>query len=182
MKRIAFILLVFFTSKIVSVQYKPIDEGSELKFTIRNFGFDVAGSFTGLQGNIYFDPRSPNNMSFDVTIDAGTVNTGNTLRDEHLKNEGYFDVKNYPRIRIVSDKIKAGNKMGYILTSKLTIKGVSKEVSFPFTVVPSGDGYIFKGTFKINRKDFGIGGSSTISDELEVSLSVLVQKNSLENK
>jgi polyisoprenoid-binding protein YceI len=61
----------------------------------------------------------------------------------------------------------------------LTIKDKSKEISFPFTVVqgsggaaPGGGDVTFKGAFTINRKDFGVGGTSTISNELTVSLTV----------
>lgn len=176
MKKFIFVLLILLSVKIVSAQYKPVDQGSEVKFTIGNFGFDVPGKFTGLQGDIYFDPADPAKDRFDVTADAATVNTENTLRDEHLRGQSYFDVKNYPRIHFISSKIKPGNKSGtYILIGQLTIKETSKEISFPFTATPSGDGYIFKGTFKINRKDFGVGGTSTISNELEVSLNVLTK-------
>jgi polyisoprenoid-binding protein YceI len=173
MKKIILFLLVFLTVKIAAAQYKPVEQGSALKFTIGNFGFDVSGSFSGFQGNISFDPQNLENGRFDVTIDASSVNTDNGLRDKHLKDDGYFDIKNYPRIRLVSGKVNVANKSGmYILTGQLTIKGKSKEISFPFTAAASGDGYIFKGTFRINRKDFNIGGTSTISNELEVTLNV----------
>ena len=36
---------------------RPTDQGSEIKFTINNFGFGVDGKFTGLQGSIDFDPQ-----------------------------------------------------------------------------------------------------------------------------
>jgi polyisoprenoid-binding protein YceI len=177
MKRIGFVLFILLITTIASAQYQPVDQGSELKFTIANFGFDVTGSFSGLLGSISFDPQNPTKSSFDVTIDASTVNTDNTMRDNHLKSESYFDVKNYPRIRMVSTKVTGPDKNGsYIFTGQLTIKGKSKEVSFPFTPTTSGDGFVFKGTFKINRKDFDIGGFSSISNELAVSLNILVKK------
>jgi polyisoprenoid-binding protein YceI len=177
MKRIAFVLSVLLITKVVSAQYKPIDQGSELKFTIKNFGFEVNGTFSGLQGSINFDPQNPGKSTFDVTIDASTVNTDNTTRDDHLKSENYFDVKNYPRIRMVSATVSGPNKTGsYIFLGQLTIKGKSKEVLIPFTATATSDGYIFKGTLEINRKDFDVGGSSTISDELEVSLNISAKK------
>jgi len=94
------------------------------------------------------------------------------LRDNHLKDDGYFDIKNYPRIRFVSDKITLAKNGAYILSGKLTIKDKTRQVSFPFTAVQSADGYVFKGSFSIKRKDFGVGGTSTIADELEVNLNV----------
>jgi polyisoprenoid-binding protein YceI len=172
MKKIIFLLLISLTAKIASAQYKPIDQGSTLTFKIGNFGFDVIGTFSGFQGSINFDPQNLANDSFDVNIDAGTVNTDNSLRDKNLKNDSYFDVKNYPHISFVSGRITTAKNGAYILSGKLTIKGKSKEISFPFTAAPSDNGYVFKGSFKLNRKDFGVGGTSTISNELEVTLNV----------
>lgn len=158
--------------------YKPVDQGSEIKFTVTNFGFDVSGSFTGLEGSIVVDRADPANDHFDVSIDANTVNTDNHTRDNHLRDEGYFDVKNYPRIRLVSTRVASTSKTGeYQFTGQLTIKGKTRPVSFPFTMVPAeNDGLVFTGTFAINRKDFGIGGTSTIGNELHVNLKVLTTK------
>ena len=164
-------------TSIASAQYKATDEGSTLKFTIQNLGFDVNGSFTGFKGAINFDPQNPANGSFDVTIDASTINTDNSLRDSHLKEESYFDVKHYPAIHFVSTKITGGKSGDFNVTGKLTIKDKSGNISFPFTAVKSGDGYVFKGSFKINRKDYDIGGISTISNQLEVFLNVAAKKD-----
>jgi len=84
-------------------------------------------------------------------------------------------VANYPRIHFLSTKI-TGKGGAFTMTGHLTIKGKSKDVSFPFTASPADDGYLFKGSFKINRKDFGVGGTSTISNELEVVLNVHAAK------
>ncbi|MEO7209542.1 MAG: YceI family protein, partial [Chitinophagaceae bacterium] len=55
----------------------------------------------------------------------------------------------------------------------LTIKGVSKSISFPYTVKKLNDGYMFEGDFSINRKDFGVGGSfTTLSNRVDVQLRV----------
>jgi polyisoprenoid-binding protein YceI len=160
-----------------TAQFTSTDQGSTIKFTINNFGFGVDGTFTGLQGSIDFDPQNPAAGKFDVSIDASTVNTDNSLRDSHLRNDSYFDVKNYPRIRLLSSRIVPKGPAGtYLFTGQLTIKAVTKEISFPFSVTPAGGGFDFKGSFTINRKDYGIGGTSTISNELTVSLHVMASK------
>jgi polyisoprenoid-binding protein YceI len=176
MKYIFFFLAVTATLT-VTAQYKPVDQGSAVKFSVNNFGFAVGGTFSGLRGSIAFDPQHAADGSFDVTLDASTVNTDNALRDSHLKNDGYFDVANYPRIQLVSSALAAGDKAGvYVFTGNLTMKGKTKAVSFPFTVVPVERGFIFNGSFTINRKDFGIGGTSTISNEVKVELNVAAVK------
>jgi polyisoprenoid-binding protein YceI len=158
-------------------QYKPVDNESSVHFKIKNFGINTGGSFAGLEGAIMFDINHPEGASFDVSIDANTVNTDNNMRDNHLRADTYFDVKNYPRIHFVSTKVTGSNKPGVLfIFGKLTIKNQTKDISFPFTATASNDGYIFKGVFNINRKDFGVGGTSVISDNLEVELSVVAKK------
>jgi polyisoprenoid-binding protein YceI len=178
MKRISLFLSAIILAASVTAQYKPTDQGSAVQFKIKNIGFNVNGSFNGLQGNIQFDPAHPDQCSFDVSVDAASVNTDNSMRDDHLKKETYFDVKTYPRIRFQSTKISASNKAGaFILSGKLTIKNTTKEISFPFTATASQAGYVFKGSFRINRKDYQVGGSSTISDELELMLNITAEKS-----
>jgi polyisoprenoid-binding protein YceI len=176
MKKIILFTIIALTANVVLAQYKPAEQGSSLQFIIKNFGFEVTGTFKGLQGDIKFDPQNPPADAFDVSIDAATVNTDNSLRDGHLRGDTYFDVKNYPRIHFVSTKVAAKNG-GYLITGNLTIKKQTKVISFPFTATQSGEGYLFKGTFTINRKDFDVGGSSTIANSLDVSLNIQANKN-----
>lgn len=155
----------------------PTDEGSSVSFKIKNVGLNSEGSFSGLGGTIVFDPANPGKAVFNVTIKATSINTDNNMRDNHLRKESYFDVEHYPTIKFVSGSVRAGKKAGsYEVTGNLTIKETTKEISFPFTAEQKGDGYLFQGEFKINRKDYGVGGTSTLSNELTVRLSVQTKK------
>lgn len=177
MKSIVLWLLVSLFATTSFSQYKPVDNGSSIQFKVKNVGLRTTGSLSGLQGSIRFDPSHPENAAFDVSVSAGSVNTDNKTRDKHLSSDSYFDAQQYPRIRFVSTRVIAGGNDGqFTLAGKLTIKGTTREVSFPFTASKSGDGYLFKGSFSINRKDFGVGGSNTISNNVDVSLSVLGKK------
>jgi polyisoprenoid-binding protein YceI len=176
MKKYMLFTLAALISSSVAAQYKPVEQSSSVNFTIKNLGFGVDGTFKGLQGDIAFDPANLATSVFDVTLDASTVNTDNSLRDGHLKGDSYFDVKNYPRILFVSTKVSAGKSGAYLMTGKLTIKKTTKVISFPFSATSSNAGFVFKGTFSINRKDYDVGGTSTISDNLDVSLNILAKK------
>ena len=160
--------------QLASAQYQLVNDGSTVQFTIKNFGFNVTGTFTGLTGQVRFDARHPEDASFDVGLNAASVNTDNTMRDDHLRKAAYFNTEKYPLIRLVSGKI-TGKNGGLLFTGKLTIKDHTKDLSFPFTWEAAGGGYRFKGVFTINRKDFDVGGTSTISDKLEVALDVNVK-------
>jgi polyisoprenoid-binding protein YceI len=158
--------------------YTPVDSSSSVKFKVKNLGFNVGGSFSGLQGTITFDPNNHSACKFEVTIDAKTVNTRIDMRDNHLRNEDYFDVKNHPSIRMVSTRITPSTKSGTLyFFGNLTIKNTTKEISFPFSATQQNGGYVFNGEFKMNRRDFSVGGGSTISDNLTVTLEVATRKN-----
>ncbi|HEV2355268.1 MAG TPA: YceI family protein [Puia sp.] len=177
MKNILAATVALLAGQFATGQLKPQNQGSAVSFTIRNFGIGIQGNLTGLLGNVDFNPQHPETAHFDVSVDASTVNTDNSLRDSHLRNDDYFDVRNYPRIRLVSTGIRATGKPGmYLFTGQLTIKDVTRPISFPFTVKPAGSGLNFAGSFDIRRKDFHVGGTSTISDELTVTLNVLAVK------
>jgi len=170
-------LLLLSAAGCLAQQYKPTDQGSAVTFTIRNFGINTKGSFTGLDGVIAWDAKNPDSCRFDVHIDAATINTDNSMRDDHLKKEAFFDVEKHPRISFLSTGVTGPDRKGhYTVTGRLTIKNTTKDISFPFIVTDMGDDLIFKGDFTINRRDFDVGGSSTISNQLTVSLTVLAKK------
>jgi len=175
--------LLSFTFLLVSLlvtkaqQYKPVDEKSEIKFVIKNFGLNTSGSLTGLKGTINFDPSNPGASSFNVSVDVNTVNTGSDARDNHLKKEEYFDVAKYSTINFVSTDIKK-NQNGYAVTGNLTIKGATKSITFPFTVENQDNGIQLSGEFNINRRDFDVGASSAVlGDNVNVSLKVFANKS-----
>lgn len=158
---------------------KPLDNGSSIVFHIKNFGLQVDGRFTGLHGQITFNPKDLADAFFDLSVKTSTVNTGIQLRDNHLRKSEYFDVTQFPTMRFVSKRVEAGNDQGtFTAVGTLTIKNITKDISFPFEVESSNDLYVFKGTFSLNRRDFNVGsGSLTLSDELIVTFSIRASIN-----
>lgn len=169
---------LFIVVKAQNQRYIPVDENKSVQFIIQNFGFDVKGSFNGIKGVIEFDESNLSNATFQVTVNAATINTNNDIRDKHLKGAGYFDIANYPLIKIVSTRISKSSTPGfYVFFGKLSIKGKTSEIVFPFKTAIEKDGVRFTGEFKIKRKEFNVGGNSTVSNELILKLSVLAKKN-----
>lgn len=166
------ILILGLCSHSVSQVLIPADKGSSVTFKIKNFGITVDGTFTGLKGEIRFDPTQLNSSRFEITVDANSIDTGIELRNKHLKKEDYFNVKTYPEIKFVSSKIESQSGT-YRVTGRLTIKKTTKEIVFSFTAQKQSTGYLFKGEFPINRRDYEVGGSSfSMADDLNVFLSV----------
>jgi len=158
---------------------KPVDPDSKVKFVIKNFGINTGGTFKGLDGTINFDPANPAEATFDVSVDAKTVDTDVESRDNHLRKVEYFNVEKFPTLNFKSSKVTKTNSAEFLyMFGNITIKGVTKEIKFPFKATPKEDGFFFEGNFKLNRRDFGVGGNSlSISDDLTVTLSVFAKKN-----
>jgi polyisoprenoid-binding protein YceI len=180
MKKILTLLLSFcvYSNYIIAqATLTPVDADSKIHFVIKNFGIKTGGDFKGVKGNIKFYPANPGASSFDVTVDAGTINTDNDSRDEHLRKAEYFDAATYKIIQFKSTKVAFSKTAGrFYIYGNLTIKGVTKPVEFGFGATPKNGGYVFAGEFQINRRDFGVGGSSvSMSDKLTVSLSVFAK-------
>jgi polyisoprenoid-binding protein YceI len=167
------VLVIAFPQRSMS----PVDSESQVKFAIKNFGITVNGSFKGLEGSVLFDPTDLMKSKMNVSLLASTLNTGINARDNHLKKKDYFDILNYPRITIISKSITVGPNQGtYMLTGTLYLKGSKKDINIPFTATNINPGYKFIGSFQINRREFGIGGSSiSLSDNLTLYLSIITK-------
>jgi polyisoprenoid-binding protein YceI len=155
----------------------PVAAESRVHFVIKNLAIKTGGDFSGLKGSIKFDPANYAASSFDVTVDANTIDTDNSSRDGHLRKAEYFDVSTYKTLHFKSTKVVLSSISGrFFIYGNLTIKGVTKPVEFGFGATPKNGGYVFDGEFTINRRDFGVGGSSiSLSDNLTVSLSVFAK-------
>ncbi|MFY7734495.1 MAG: YceI family protein [Bacteroidia bacterium] len=139
---------------------------SAITFTIKNAGLKVNGSFSGLEADIRFRPTEYKASTIKASVNANTIKTGIDARDNHLKKAEYFDVVNFPKITMESSFFgKEGNRfIGYF---KLTIKGITKDISVPFTFEDN----VFKGSFTIDRRHFKVGGNSMIlGDNVKVDL------------
>lgn len=173
--------LLFISFNTSAQNFSPVDSASKVHFVIKNFGINTGGDFKGLKGNITFLPDNPGASNFDVSLASSTVDTDNEMRDKSISGDEYFEAAKYPMITIASTKIEKTNKTAagfYYFTGKLTIKGVTKTIAFPFQAKEENNGYLFTGNFEINRTDFGVGGESIVlSNNVAVTLSVFAKKS-----
>lgn len=164
----------------VTQTLRPDDGDSKVHFTIKNLGIKTGGDFNGLNGSIIFDPNAVSDSRFNVSIQSATIDTDNSQRDKSLRTE-YFETGKYPEIRMASTKIEKTNKTDegyYYFTGTLTIKGITKEVSFPFKAQKVGNDWAFTGDFEIDRLDYNVGkASSFLSRAVNVSLKVKATAN-----
>jgi len=130
-------------------------------------------------------------MKVEAAIEAASVNTGHTQRDDHLRGPDFFDVARYPAITFVSRKVIKADGDKLRVTGDLTIHGVTREITVdvegPTAEVKDPGGNFRRGataTAKINRRDFGLAwnkvldnGGLVVGDEVNIYVEVeLVKK------
>jgi polyisoprenoid-binding protein YceI len=134
-------------------------------------GITTGGSFSGLATKVHFTPDNLNASAIEASVNVGMINTGNSGKDEHLRSEDFFDAARYPKISLKSIALRRKSGNNYIGTFILTIKDKSKQIEMPFAYLDKGNSVEYKGAFKINRLDFGVGSSSLVlSDEVTINI------------
>lgn len=126
---------------------------SKVSFTIKKLGLiTIKGTIFDLQGTIIFKENDLESSNFKVSISPVTIDTGNAKRDEHLKSNDFFYVKEFPQISFQSTSIQKENDH-FLADGELTLLNKTKNVRIPFTVK---DGTLI-GNFNINRLDYQLG-------------------------
>ena len=181
----AFLILTI--SAAAQVQTWQIDPNhTAAQFSVRHMGIStVRGAFTKVSGSAQYDASNVSRTSIDATIDASSVDTRVSMRDDDLRSPNYFDVAKYPTITFKSKSVQAAGEGKLKIVGDLTVHGVTKEVtldvdgpSAPVTD-PKGNSHLgASASTKVNRKDFGVGGSSNmVGEDITITIDVeLVRK------
>ncbi|WP_426583437.1 YceI family protein [Mucilaginibacter sp. R-33] len=173
-KKIYIVVLLIFAT---TAGFAQTVSKSDISFKIKNLGFNVGGTFGGLQADIKFKPNDLEGSFIEASVLSNTVNTDNESRDKHLKSEDYFDVIKYPKITLKSVSFKRKSGSNYTGNFNVTIRDKTKLIEVPFTYTESGNTAQLKGNFMILRTDFGIGGKNLIlSNEANVSVEAEISK------
>jgi polyisoprenoid-binding protein YceI len=148
------------------------------QFTVRHLGIsNVQGEFTKVTGTVTIDDSDITKSSVNATIDVSSVDTRVTRRDDDLKSPNFFDVAKFPTMTFQSTKIVKTGDGALKMTGNLTIKGVTKEVTFDVTgptapiTAMGGTRRGVSATGKINRQDFGVSADpGMVGDEISIML------------
>jgi polyisoprenoid-binding protein YceI len=135
------------------------------------------GTLSGLEASLDFNPEDLRGSSITASVNVSTINTGNGMRDEHLKSADFFEEAKYPRITFRSDSI-ISDSSGYKSYGQLSIKNSTQPAVIPFNFEKSDSGYVFSGTIEVFAGDFGVMSKSLNgTDKVVVKIIVPVTKD-----
>jgi polyisoprenoid-binding protein YceI len=168
-KRFIFIGVLLISLFLNAQEYQLAE--AKVTFKIKNAGISVDGTFDSIRAILDLEKNEWHQASLSGKIRASTIDTGIRLRDKHLRNEDYFDVENFPYIKMHSTHLKKVNNQTLYGTFILNIKNIEKEVKIPMDFSKNGNIISLKGEIIINRQDFELGEDSVIlSDNVTIQL------------
>lgn len=112
-------------------------------FGISHMGFSYTyGRFNKVAGKYTLDESDPSKCSFELTIDAASIDTNDAKRDEHLRGADFLSAAEFPTLDFKSTSVTAEkNDKGeliYQVKGDLTMHGVKREVLLPLRLLKVG--------------------------------------------
>jgi polyisoprenoid-binding protein YceI len=152
---------------------------------------NVAGDFSKVTGDVLYDGKDLSKAQINADIDANSLTTRQSDRDNHLKGADFLDTQKFPSITFRSKKVEPSSDGSFKVMGDLTMHGVTRPVVLsadPLTpAIKDMHGKTRLGAVartKVNRKDFGVNfsktldnGSAVVGDDVTIELDVeLVQQ------
>lgn len=144
----------------------------------------MVGKTNKVSGTLTVDPADISKTRGAFKVPVVSLRTGNDLRDEHLRGDGWLDAKKHPQIEFEITEVVLGKKDSKELKknkdTKVQVKGnftahgVTKPVTTKGTVRWSDDALRIKSKFMINLEDHDISVPTIvrlkIANEMQVSV------------
>jgi polyisoprenoid-binding protein YceI len=134
-------------------------ENSKVEFVGSKVTGKHDGGFKKFAGTIALMNGKPEDSTVSIDLDMNSVFTDADGLTKHLMTGDFFDVAKYPKATFKATKIVPDTEKGagnYMVTGDLTLRGVTKSVTFPAKIAVSDGNVAVNAEFSINRKDFNI--------------------------
>ena len=166
--------------KMATTTKWSIDPGhSKIQFKVKHLAIaNVTGSFNTVSGHAETEGETFDGAPVFFEIEAGSIDTNNSERDNHLKSDHFLDVAKHPKI-VFNGVVEAG---GERLAGDLTILGNTRPIVLALEYTGTGVGRFndtragFELSGKFNRKDFGLNfnlrtdvGNLVVGEEVRIT-------------
>ena len=183
-------VMVLITGSAMAQTWNIDKAHSSVGFAVRHMVISkVKGYFRDFDAKATFDGKNIEAATIEATVKIASVDTDNADRDKHLISPDFFDAATYPTMTFKSKKITKGTGDAFTMTGDLTIRGVTKEVTFTGQfngVIDDPWGNTRAGltaATTINRQDFNVSwdnklqdGSLIVANDVDISLEIEVVK------
>jgi len=154
---------------------------SHVGFRIKHMNVSYSyGRFNDVSGTFSIDKASPEAAKIDISVNATSIDTANSKRDDHLRGADFFSVKEFEKLTFKSTGAKKGTGDVIDVTGDLTFHGVTKSVTVPVThtgeAAGRGGGRVagFETALVIKRSDYGMNFMPQVLGE-DVTLIISIE-------
>jgi polyisoprenoid-binding protein YceI len=177
------VLPLLLATPLAFAQQKVVPAQSEIAFVSKQMGVPVEGKFRKWDAQINFDPKKPEAGKVAFTIDTGSAGFGAPETDAEVPKAEWFNVAKFPQATFQSTSLKALGAGKFEVAGKLAIKGSTRDVVVPVTLVQTGKApnlaTTATGSFTIKRLDFKIGegewaDTSMVANDVQVKFKLAV--------
>jgi polyisoprenoid-binding protein YceI len=151
-----------------AVHYVLDQSKSALQFSFVQAGAQNSGNFRRFPVVFDFSPDNLAASRLDVTVEMGSLDTGDKERDDTLRGADLFAVSKFPQAHFVATQL-VKSAAGYEAVGKLTLRGVTRDARVPFTFRTATEGGVavgyMSGKTSLKRLDYGVGQGDWTSTE-----------------
>lgn len=142
-----------------AVEYTALDAAaSSVTFAYSQMNVKMDGRFGELKApELRFDPARPESARVVIEVALASVDAGYGEANTELAKDEWLATSAHPFAAFASNQVRALGDGRYQVAGDLTIKGVTRAVTAPFTFEADGDAGVFEGGFAFQRADFGVG-------------------------
>lgn len=162
---------------------------SQVGFSVKHLGIaTVRGNFETFEGALVVGDDLASGL-ISGTIDAASINTRESQRDEHLRSDDFFGVADYPQITFAADVLRQRDEQQFDIDGELTMHGVTHPVALRAVVQgvetdPWGQERVgIEITGQLSRGEYGMkfnqvlgSGNVLVSDTVKISLDISAVK------
>ena len=154
-------------------QQKLVPADSQISFVTKQMGVPLEGHFKKFDAQVAFNPAALASSQITLNVDTGSATFDAPETDAEMPKATWFNVPKFPQATFQSSGIKALGGGKYEVAGKLSIKGVSRDVVAPVTLVQSGALTTATGILTIQRLTFKIGenewaDTSMVANDVQV--------------
>lgn len=138
-------------------------------------GKKLSGEHTGVimlkNGNVQVSNGKLTGGVFEIDMtsitDTDMEGEWKTKLENHLKSEDFFGIEKFPVAKLEITKAEFVKEKSYNITGKLTIKGITNEITFPATVEIDEHKFAAYADFNVDRSKYDVQyGSKTFFSDI----------------
>jgi len=152
---------------------KVLADKSHIRFAFKQMNVPVEGRFRKFDATVAFDPRKPEATKAEFEVELASIDLGNAEGETEARRKPWLNVEAFPRAKFAAAAVKSTGPGRFEATGPLAIKGVTQNITAPFTLVDAGGMRTVEGQFPLRRLQFRIGegawsDTDTVADEVLV--------------